>query len=144
MFGTLIVQLRSAHQGGDLLVEHKGDAKRFSIAAESGSNMHFVAFFADCEHHLEPVVSGARFVLAYNLVRTKAPFSHPTAEQSASLRNTLVSAVRAWKSDKAGPRKFAIALEHQYTKTNLSFAGLKGDDKTRLNMQSSVRGLRQF
>jgi hypothetical protein len=39
---------------------------------------HWAAFFGDCDHILEPVVTGHRLVLTYNLVRTVVAQSAPT------------------------------------------------------------------
>ena len=68
MFGTLIVALPSAHEGGRLRVRHGGgeEVVDFSDEARRHDFQH-AAFFADCEHEVEPVKSGYRCCVVYNL-----------------------------------------------------------------------------
>jgi hypothetical protein len=52
---------------------------------------------------------------------------------NSSLAAEISTAVAAWCADRdvrSKPTKLAVKLEHQYTATNLSFAGLKGRDAT--------------
>lgn len=47
MFGTLVIQLPSFYQGGELIVEHGGASKNFCFAEESLDGFFATAFFAD-------------------------------------------------------------------------------------------------
>ena len=142
MFGTLIVQLPSEHKGGVLTVEHKGEKREYAFEKPSqwGDETRYVAFFADCEHSLSEVTAGVRLVLAYNLVRTKDCDVAPSAASVMAKGDELVSAaVCAWEDDPKGPQKLAVLLEHKYTEQNVSFAGLKGNDRLLLD---KLRGAR--
>jgi hypothetical protein len=77
-FGTLVIQLPSAFQGGELSVYQPSDlidassavssAMRFSQQGDAAKNgMHAFFFFADCYHEIEEVTSGARLALVYTL-----------------------------------------------------------------------------
>ena len=55
MIGTLVVTLPSASKGGVLVVEHVGKTATYRPSKES---LSFVAFYADCRHHVQPVTSG--------------------------------------------------------------------------------------
>ena len=72
MFVTLVVALPSQHEGGDLVVTHCGKEVRFVTGGpDSGDadlGLKVAAFYADCEHVLEPITAGIRAVLVYNLV----------------------------------------------------------------------------
>jgi hypothetical protein len=100
----------------------------------SATEYYQAAFFGDCEHELLPVTSGLRLCQLYNLVRTTTGM--PPAAKSvsnSSLAAEISTAVAAWCADPdmhSKPTKLAVKLEHQYTATNLSFAGLKGRDAT--------------
>lgn len=73
MFGTLLVQLPAGHEGGALVARHGGRTTRVDFAAGSEDSVRWAAFYADVEHSLQPLTSGMRIVLAYNLVRGPAP-----------------------------------------------------------------------
>ena len=62
MFGSLIVALPPRHEGGRLLIRHDGmEAEmNFSHPAQR-HDIQFAAFFADCDHEVEPVQSGYHF-----------------------------------------------------------------------------------
>eukprot|EP00953_Heterococcus_sp_UTEX-ZZ885_P011465 6641-Heterococcus_DN1.PRE.2 len=52
---------------------------------------------------------------------------------NSSIAAEISTAVAAWCADpdtRNRPAKLAVKLEHEYTATNLSFAGLKGRDAT--------------
>ncbi|KAH6644873.1 hypothetical protein C7974DRAFT_440487 [Boeremia exigua] len=65
-FGSLVVCLPSAHQGGQLVVRHQGLSTTFDWSKDS-SNLQWAAFYSDCEHEVSQVTSGYRLTLTYNL-----------------------------------------------------------------------------
>jgi predicted 2-oxoglutarate/Fe(II)-dependent dioxygenase YbiX len=67
MFGTLVVNLPSVHEGGELIVSHGGQSYTYSFADGDGFHPAFVAFYADCYHEVKPVTFGYRINLIYNL-----------------------------------------------------------------------------
>lgn len=130
MFGSLIVALPSRHEGGRLLIRHDGmeSVVDFSDPAQR-NDFQFAAFFADCEHEVEPVRSGYRFCVAYNLRLDQgdaAVLNLPLTAQS----RTLVGALENLKSARRGQLS-AVLLEHSYTEANLALAHLKGNDQAR-------------
>jgi hypothetical protein len=107
----------------------------FAWAGPASATQYYqAAFFGDCEHELLPVTSGLRLCLLCNLVRTTTGM--PPAAKSvsnSSIAAEISTAVAAWCADpdtRNRPAKLAVKLEHEYTATNLSFAGLKGRDAT--------------
>ena len=48
MFATFVVNLPSAHEGGELIISHAGQSQRYSFADSSLFAPRFVAFYADC------------------------------------------------------------------------------------------------
>eukprot|EP00953_Heterococcus_sp_UTEX-ZZ885_P028489 15192-Heterococcus_DN1.PRE.2 len=123
---------RSPSSRGAELSAHS--SKIIRTRAYSSYTVHQAAFFGDCEHELLPVTSGLRLCLLYNLVRTTTGM--PPAAKSvsnSSIAAEISTAVAAWCADpdtRNRPAKLAVKLEHEYTATNLSFAGLKGRDAT--------------
>jgi hypothetical protein len=72
MFGSLVLVFPCPHEGGSLILRHKGSEWSFDSASEvikagSTSTVGFVAFFSDVEHEVAPVTSGHRLTLTYNL-----------------------------------------------------------------------------
>ena len=112
MFGSLVMQLPSEHTGGKLVVSHKGVTKDFSSDEASDVYCHFTAFYADCVHAIEPVTSGHRLALAYNLVRTK-DLPSPQVKESATVIDTLVEVLKRWRTTENAPKSLAYKLDHK-------------------------------
>jgi 2OG-Fe(II) oxygenase superfamily len=127
MFGTMILQLPSAYDGGDITVKHGDQTKTISLFQESDSTYHAVAFFADCEHQLHPVTSGVRLCLVFNLVATPTKEA-PNSALSEKTEAALNSIAEKWKADKGSVARLGYQLGHHYTPTSLNFSNLKGND----------------
>jgi 2OG-Fe(II) oxygenase superfamily len=137
MAGSLIVTLPSAHDGGALVVKHAGQAATYRPAKNS---LSFVAFYADCRHHVQPVRSGDRIVLTYNLLvagDTAAPATgavppEPAGEVAHCLDEHFATPLaRAGSGDADPPNRLVYLLDHEYTPRGLSWARLKGSDARR-------------
>ena len=130
MFGTLVVGLPGAHTGGVLCVRFDGKEKRIDFSGPASSyRIPFAAFYADCEHEIEPVTSGYRVCLVYNLVhqsKSARPRTPQLSAQVAAIAHLLEGA-------EAGFDEFpsAVLLGHQYTPANFALAQLKLDDRPR-------------
>jgi hypothetical protein len=70
MVGTLVVTLPSPFRGGAFVIEHKGEKV---ICRASRRPLSFVAFYADCQHEVRPVLAGFRVVLTYDLMLAGEP-----------------------------------------------------------------------
>src|ERR1700761_3134829 len=67
MFGSLVIVFPTPHEGGALLLRHRGhewisDSGK-ALAAEKIPSISYVAFFSDIEHEVAPVISGHRIIL---------------------------------------------------------------------------------
>ncbi|KAG2499312.1 hypothetical protein HYH03_002890 [Edaphochlamys debaryana] len=103
-FGSLVVTLPSAFEGGELLVQHAGQTAALPLGgggaategaapagpeqAPAGPVVHFAAFFSDCIHEVLPVTSGHRVTLTYNLLAVGAA-QQGGDEGSAPLLSTV-------------------------------------------------------
>jgi hypothetical protein len=71
MFGSLVVVFPTPHEGGALLLRHKGEEWTFdsaaTLTAALPSSIAYVALFSDVEHEVLPVTSGHRVTLTYSL-----------------------------------------------------------------------------
>jgi hypothetical protein len=132
MFGTLIVALPSAHTGGRLFIRHHGQEIEIDFSAPQHRDLfQHAAFFADCEHEVEPVRSGYRCCLVFNLRLDKGDAGSLNLSPDAhALR--LLDPLRAMKEQWRG-RLAAVLMEHQYTEANFGLRKLKGNDSLRAN-----------
>ncbi|KAL8976636.1 MAG: hypothetical protein Q9205_007395 [Flavoplaca limonia] len=69
-FGSLVVCLPCAHEGGTLRVKHCGQTIDFAWADANPKSIQWAAFYGDCEHEVLEVTSGHRVTLTYNLYYT--------------------------------------------------------------------------
>lgn len=69
MFATLVIALPCDHEGGVLEVRHGSRTMQLDLATMALNEVHWAAFYTDCEHELHPVTRGMRVVLLYNLYR---------------------------------------------------------------------------
>lgn len=134
MFGTLIISLPSSFSGGRLKIRHGEEAQSFELS--SRSELSWVAFYADCLHEIEPIESGHRVALVYNLIRAGKRGSQNEAAEVAS-QPSLERVFEDWRGEKSSAR-LAILLDHHYSNASLSLEALKGED------QSTVRELTQI
>ena len=91
MFGSLVVVFPTPHEGGALLLRHRGHEWMFDsgreLAVEHQPSIGYVAFFSDVEHEVAPVISGHRVTLTYNLYfdNGREPSSKGPASEHLSL-----------------------------------------------------------
>ena len=134
MFATLVIQLPSIHEGGELVVYDKFSSSKkifdFGQKANRASQApHFVAHYADVEHEILEVKSGYRLALIYNLCWINGNI-HPEV-----CKGDTVSKMAEYllKSNEKG-EAIALLLDHSYTPSSLSSLGvkaLKGIDNNR-------------
>jgi hypothetical protein len=124
MFATLVVQLPSIHQGGELVVyENNGKSKKFDFGQSTGLApyvAHYAAHYADMEHELLEVKSGYRVALVYSLCWIDGNGLCPNRENLVDKVAQIVSALGDLNC-----HSIAIALEHKYTPKSLATNGLK-------------------
>ena len=129
MFGTMIVQLPSIYEGGQLVVHHQNKVKEFDFSGRVGSfNFHYAAFYADCQHEIKPVNEGNRLCLVYNLVYSGCVNLAPA--NNSQMASTIASSIKKWASScDMEPLMMVYLLEHQYCESSLTFNLLKGRDR---------------
>jgi hypothetical protein len=69
-FGSPVLCLPSAHEGGRLTVRHgwlEPVAHDWDGAASAGDVLQWAAFYSDCEHEVNEVTAGRRVTVTYNL-----------------------------------------------------------------------------
>ncbi len=149
MVATLVVVLPSPYEGGELIVRHDGQEQSIDFGGDTPSpfQIHYAAFYADCEHEVRPLKKGYRLALVYNLTlaapktksktktKTKATLTAPRTSEHI---NAIVPLLRQWaeiqtkaKGQENAGEKLVITLDHQYTRDGLTWDALKGTDRAR-------------
>lgn len=136
MFATLVINLPSAFEGGELIVEF--DNQKIVIDFSSNQfDFQYAAFYADCTHQLLEVKSGYRICLVYNLLKQNS--SPKLGLVSSGIHTKLLTPLFKQLSESTGSKPFAYLLEHQYTPENFSLTMLKRNDnlKTQVIIESA-------
>lgn len=141
MFATLVVALPCEHAGGTLCIRHAGREALVDLTGSETDELHFAAFYADCEHDVRPLLSGYRLCLIYNLVQ-ESQSRQPVlqAPNHCAQANAAADLLDAWAQRTEGPLKLVYPLAHHYTEAGLSFAALKNGDaaKARVLREASA------
>lgn len=137
MFATLVVSLPSRHAGGRLIVRHDGQTKEINFAGPDAEfKTQFAAFYADCQHEIEPVTAGYRICLVYNLALAKKK-KQPSAPRSSQAVEKAAELLKQWFLEPTNVLdKLVIPFTHQYTEAGLDPGQLKGADRARADVLS--------
>lgn len=126
VFGTLVVCLPLAFEGGKLVVVHGSRAifdwapvsgMSFAKVDPTGRQIRWAAFFGDVDHFIEPVRFGCRATLTYELRRSSATegiSTETSSEAEAAFSGALIDAL---EDPKFAPRgmKLGVPCLHLYT-----------------------------
>lgn len=133
MFGTLVVVLPAAHQGGKLVLRHAGREATLDLSPAEVSEIRFAAFYADCEHEVRPITGGHRVCLVYNLIQRSAGGTLRAPDYEDQIA-TMAGLLERSLTGTGTPAKIAWLMEHHYSPEGLSFAGLKAADAARVSV----------
>jgi hypothetical protein len=107
MFGSLVVVFPTPHEGGALLLRHRGQEWTFDSAAvlsvASPPSIAYAAFFSDIEHEVLPVTSGHRVTLTYNL--------YFDGDEHTSAKKLVLEPSSESELQEANKEKFSLAFE---------------------------------
>ncbi len=126
-----MIQLPSNYEGGQLIVYHQSKSKEFDFSGPVGcGDVHYAAFYADCQHEIKPVTKGYRLCLIYNLVY-RGCGNCPAPADNKQIVATVISSMKEWGEDldEDNPPMMTYLLEHKYCESSLSFELLKSSDQ---------------
>lgn len=98
-------------------------------------------------HEVQPVTSGYRLVLTYNLIYTlPGPLQTATTvtDETTKLRNTLAYWRKSYNDFEDCPGMLAYILKHRYTDANLGWKSLKGRDQVNMRSLMDACGKENF
>ncbi|PYH44662.1 2OG-Fe(II) oxygenase [Aspergillus saccharolyticus JOP 1030-1] len=125
MVATLVIGLPSAHEGGEVVVKHRGLTQSFKL---SSTQCSYASWYSDVVHEVLPVTSGYRWVLTYNITLDGAQTHRPTrlARPDALC---LYKTIKHWAEQDGEPSDhFWYKLDHEYTQASISLKALKTRD----------------
>ena len=133
----MIIILPSQYTGGAISLSHSGKEETFDFASTSLTNTSILSWYTDVIHQVNPVVSGYRLALSFNLVHVNSsvPPSLPDMTQAVQeLRQVLKKWKKGCYHTEDNTKFLAYVLEHKYSEVELaSGAGcLKGKDAHKL------------
>ncbi|KAG7378334.1 hypothetical protein PHYPSEUDO_010242 [Phytophthora pseudosyringae] len=136
MIATLVIQLPSCHEGGDLVVYRNGEEK---YRHDFGKNddtatyfSHFAVHYADAEHSVEKVTKGYRLALVYSIC-LPANMHQMRKSSDKLLSEKLAEAITTMCPE---DKYFVLLLSHEYTAKSVKDCGcgaLKGVDRARFH-----------
>lgn len=135
MFGTLVIQLPSKYEGGQLVVKRNGQSEEIDLSSIKNSNNEFSTFFSafycGCEHEVLPV-NGIRIFLVYNMLSvgtnaTRIP-ELPSSGNIARMIRLKQLLSEWWETSD----KLVYCFDHHYTESFLCFDNLKSNLTTKL------------
>ncbi|QDU93759.1 2OG-Fe(II) oxygenase [Lignipirellula cremea] len=132
MLVDLVIGLPSPFTGGRLVVEHERERRELPFTlASRGDGISFAAYFNDCRHAVERVLSGYRLAMHYSVVAAKA--WKRKGEEKEVVDDSIGSVAQllhAWR-EASLDHKLAVTLEHTYSLQGLRFDRLQGADRSR-------------
>ncbi|KAJ7743271.1 hypothetical protein DFH07DRAFT_905141 [Mycena maculata] len=123
MIGSLVVVFPTSHTGGQLTLEHGGLNWTFDSAAELADPprtpaLAYAAFYSDVTHAVEPVLTGHRVTLTYNLFLVDESIRPAAGHRTIPApERALEETLRTLLGDPAflpAGGFLAYGLEHQY------------------------------
>lgn len=127
MFATIVITLPSQFTGGSIHLEHALKTKVVNMSSDSAFSTQVAAWYTDVMHSVQPILSGYRLVLSYNLIHAIAPSLRPALTTTSPHAKKLRRVLKAWKKNQT-PQKVVYLFDHQYSSSNLLGATLKGKD----------------
>ena len=141
MFATLVIVLPTAHTGGQTRVWHDGRQMTLDVSKSCAFGAAFTVLYTDVDHQVEPVESGLRLALSYNLV-SPADADKPTPK-APIFDQTLMDRLReelkkrlAMEDD--GKPILAHRFAHKYSEVGLSTRTIKGQDRVKFEYLSEL------
>ena len=124
MFATLIIQLPSIFEGGELIMYvGKGKPHVCNLGAECNDaerTVYYTMHYADIRHEIKPLTAGVRLAIAYNVCFNKEGSIVPKTS-SEMFEDPLKNVIATLFKD----TQVILPLSHEYTKKSLKCNGLK-------------------
>ncbi|KAF2660914.1 hypothetical protein K491DRAFT_20248 [Lophiostoma macrostomum CBS 122681] len=134
-FATLVISLRSNHQGANIRVSYAGQTKTFGTEQSSWARYQWFACYTDTVQEVNPLTFGVRLLLTYNLRLTSVPYlvRQPSGEQR--MKKQLAGVLQDWPGK---PYMLWYLFEHNYSNDDIRQKALKQNDAFRIDILKAV------
>jgi hypothetical protein len=127
MFGTLIIQLPSDHEGGELVIYNNDNTTSVhDFGVKKGTapySIQFAAHFADVEHEIKEVKKSYRVALIYSLCWVSNGNGNDKSINNRDKVSVMEHCLDNLNS--SAECKLAFLLDHEYTHNSLHENGIK-------------------
>ncbi|KAL8869539.1 MAG: hypothetical protein Q9174_004199 [Haloplaca sp. 1 TL-2023] len=135
-FATLVIMLPSEHDGGDVVVQFGKDKRTLSNPESNEFTYAFLAWYADMNYSIQPVTSGYRLILTYNLIHRSGALDKARPPSILVDHNLAIDSVfKAWKTlletDVEAPQELIYLFDQQDSGSSLGLSNLRGQNQTR-------------
>lgn len=100
MFATVVVILPARYEGGQICLDHSGVSKTIDPLKGGDLSTSVVAWYLDALHKTEPITSGCRLALSYNLIHTTPDLALPRLPDMSSGPPGLRRILSDWQQGK--------------------------------------------
>ncbi|KAK7470413.1 hypothetical protein VKT23_001839 [Stygiomarasmius scandens] len=137
VFASALIILPSEHTGGEFAVTHEDSSKTFDFSSDSLVSTTVMAWYIGTNfYEVNPIASGYRLALLFNLVRNTSESSLdlpglPNAERGVEIVRAILTKWQKERSRYKGAKDTIVyPLVHRYPKTDLERGAqcLKGQD----------------
>ncbi|KAF8074847.1 hypothetical protein FPV67DRAFT_601295 [Lyophyllum atratum] len=133
IFATIIIVLPSPCTGGQVHVSHSSSTQVIDLAPNSLLSTMVLAWYTEVKHEVEPLTSGYRLALSYNLINVVPGVPRPTVLVMSAAATRLRHVLRKWKKDgyeEMDDNIVAYLLQNEYREADLQAGSemLKGAD----------------
>lgn len=145
--GTIVIVLPTKHTGGDLIIKHQDQSWTFQSDSIPANTIGWTAFYNDCPHQVQPVTSGYRVTLTYNVFinrdgcKPNEPYDYKECLHDFNIGPKIDLNPTTHLMKHIEPliirHKMGIVLNHEYTMVNLQPQQLKGLDHHLYQMLST-------
>ena len=128
----LIIVLPSAYEGGDTVVQFGGQTQTPSASSSKEFDYSYLAYYADAQCSVEPVTSGYRLALTYNLIHRSEGIEESRPSSIATNHKAAIDSIlEDWQANIADCPNFSpvYMLDNDYTKGDVALELLKGADQ---------------
>jgi hypothetical protein len=136
-FATLVLILPSFYAGGQVQISHAGSTRSFNFAPHSFMNICVLAWYKEVVPEIQPITSGYRLALIYDLIPTSSAV--PQLPKVHIAVSHLRAVLRRWSeghyplANDLRLKIITFLLSRKYDEVKLTMDALEGEDAHKIS-----------
>jgi hypothetical protein len=136
-FATLVLILPSFYAGGQVQISHAGSIRSFDFAPHSFMNICMLAWYKEVVPEIQPITSGYRLALIYDLIPTSSAV--PQLPKVHIAVSHLRAVLRRWSeghyplANDLRLKIITFLLSRKYDEVKLTMDALEGEDAHKIS-----------